>query len=123
MIKIQAQPGSYAIHRFAPGQKAPEIPYGFHSLTRSDEETSLVCLEEIEIASVKKSIGWKCLKVVGPLALDQAGILYDLSLPLKQAGIPIFAISTYDTDYLLVPGNSYERALEVLSESHLVIRE
>lgn len=58
--------------------------------------------------------GWRCLKVHGPLDFDQTGILLSLAEPLAKAGISIFAVSTYDTDYLLVKGRDLPGAIEAL---------
>jgi len=60
--------------------------------------------------------GWCCLKVLGPLDLSLAGVLASLTTPLAQAGVSTLAISTYDTDYLLVPEADYDRAKETLIE-------
>jgi len=58
--------------------------------------------------------GWRCLKVHGPLDFGQTGILLSLAEPLAKAGISIFAVSTYDTDYLLVKGCDLPKAIEAL---------
>ena len=113
--------GSFTIHRLHPDREIPGIITGFHSVTRTNDDISIVCLDEVEIDSEERSPGWKCLKVSGPLELDLVGILHDLSKPLKEAGISIFSISTYTTDYLLVPGSSYERAIEVLSTEYKIM--
>ncbi len=116
-IRLSVLKGSFAIHRFPPGSGIPRLASGFSCLTRTDEETSLVCSDEAIIPSMKSSRGWKCLKVEGPLDLDQVGILHALTRPLHEAGISVFAISTYDTDYLLVPGRAFRQALVLLSKS------
>lgn len=114
-IKLETCPGTYTIHRLQPDQEIPEISHGFHCIVSAADEISVVCLDEIEIPSGKKNSGWKCLRVAGTLDLDLTGILHDITAPLKSAGISVFAISTYNTDYLLVPGKHYSRAIEVLS--------
>ncbi|MHC4687242.1 MAG: ACT domain-containing protein, partial [Planctomycetota bacterium] len=71
--------------------------------------------------SWKSEKGWRCLKVLGPLDSSATGVLASVSTPLAQAGLSIFAISTYDTDYLLVRSGDFERAKEVLvGHGHLV---
>ena len=60
--------------------------------------------------------GWRCLKVQGPLDFSQAGILASLAEPLAKADISIFAISTYDTDYLLVKANELHKAVWTLRQ-------
>ena len=119
-IELAILSGTYTIHRLDPGSELPETWEGFHSITCTDDEISLVCNDEVEISSTERNPGWKCLKVVGPLELDQVGILHDLSQPLKDAGISIFVVSTYDTDYLLVPGSAFEKAIKDLSTRYII---
>lgn len=63
---------------------------------------------------VRKQGGWRCLEVGGPLPFELTGVLASLASPLAAAGVPIFAVSTFDTDYLLVPGEKLEAALAAL---------
>ncbi len=75
-------------------------------------------------AGVRKRGGWRCLEVEGPLELDETGILAALTRPLAAAGVPLFALSTFDTDYLLVPAARLDRALAALrGDGHAVDRE
>ena len=117
LIPVQ---GTYTIHRLQPSQEIPLISKGFHSVTVTDEEVSVVCLEDIKIDSEQSSPAWKCIKVAGPLDVNLVGILHDLTKPLKEAGISVFVISTYDTDYLLVPEKSYDDAIQVLSDQYVL---
>ena len=68
-------------------------------------------------AGWKAEKGWRCLKVLGPLDLGLTGILASLAAPLAEAGVPIFAISTYDTDYILVKEENLEKARQGLQAS------
>ena len=126
-LKLQVLQGSYTIHRLSPGtQPDPAIleslSEGFCSITSTQEELSVVLPDETQIKSEKSSKGWKCLMVVGPLDLQLTGILNELTRPLKEKGLSVFAISTYDTDYLLIPGSQFEPALEVLGASYEIER-
>jgi hypothetical protein len=116
-------PGNYSIHRLPPGSDIPESLRGFYSVTVSDEEVSIVCRDDIGIKSEQRSSGWKCVKIEGPLDLEMVGIINKLTGPLRVAGINVFAISTFDTDYLLVPGESYQRALKVLGKEFIIRRD
>jgi hypothetical protein len=90
-------------------------------VTRTDEELSIVLPEDSVPMDWKAERGWRCLKVLGPLDLGLVGILASLTSPLAEAGIPIFALSTYDTDYLLVHDADLARATGALSLSgHIV---
>jgi len=86
----------------------------FFSITRTSEELSIVLSEEMVPADWKAETGWRCLKVIGPFDFHLTGILYSLTMPLYEAGISIFAISTYDTDYLLVREKSLKKATQAL---------
>jgi hypothetical protein len=86
----------------------------FHAITRTADELSVVC----RIASVPPTVQsegpWRCLAVEGPLDFALTGILAGLAAPLAEAGIPIFALSTYRTDYLLVPAERTDAAISAL---------
>ena len=103
--------GSYAVCRFDADSKPPSWFWNskFYSLTKTEDELSLVCEQNVipsEILSSEKSeLGWSLLKVQGPLDFALTGILNTLTNPLAKAGVSLFAISTYDTDYILVKEN------------------
>ena len=94
---------------------------GFFSITKTNEELSVVCPEEKVPNGIKAEKGWKCLKVEGPLDFALTGILSSLAAPLAAAKISIFAISTFDTDYLMVKKENLRRTIEVLSSSCTII--
>ncbi len=92
---------------------------GFVSVTRTSDELSLVVAEEAvprgaTADGLRVQSGWRCLKVAGPLDFSLVGILASLAVPLAEAGVSIFAISTFDTDYLLVPASDLARAVAEL---------
>ncbi len=68
-------------------------------------------------AGVKSERGWRCLKVRGPLDFGLTGILASLVTPLAEAGISVFAISTYDTDYLMVKQDTFETTISTLKSA------
>ena len=86
----------------------------FWSVTRTDEELSVVLPEETVSAGWEAEMGWRCLKVLGPLDFSLTGILTSLTVPLAEAGVSIFAMSTYNTDYILVREGDLEKAKQVL---------
>ena len=89
----------------------------FISITRTPEELSVVCHEAVVPGSLAAKRGLRCLGVRGPLSFSQVGILESLARPLADASISILAISTYDTDYLLVAGANLDRAIQALIEA------
>ena len=94
----------------------------FFSMTKTAGELSVVCSQSDVPADVKVEGGWRCLKVQGPLDFGLTGILASLATPLAQAGISIFAVSTFDTDYLLVKQGDIGKAIECLSAAGHEVR-
>jgi hypothetical protein len=87
---------------------------GFFSITRTGEELSIVCREVLVPEGIRAEWGWRALRVAGVLDLSQVGVLASLAAPLAGAGISLFALSTFDTDYLLVKEHELGRAVEGL---------
>src|SRR5262245_54146108 len=85
------------------------------SVTRTDDELSVVCPEAQVPADVISNRGWKCLRVAGPLDLALTGILASLLEPLTEARVSVFAVSTFDTDYLFVKTEDLAAAARSLS--------
>lgn len=86
----------------------------FLSFTRTPAETSLVCAARRVPAHVRSERGFRALQVEGTLPFQATGILASLASPLAEAGVPIFVVSTFDTDYLLVPEASLNQAVGAL---------
>jgi len=93
----------------------------FFSITRTEDEISLVCRENLIPADCVAEKGFRALKVKGPLPFELTGILSSLLNPLARDGISIFAISTYDTDYILVKEEALEQTIIALREAADVI--
>jgi len=95
----------------------------FFAITKTNDELSLVCKEaDIPNGCIVEK-GWSVIKVQGPLDFSLTGILSSLASPLADAGISIFAISTYDTDYLLVKTSNLDKAISVLEgDGHEIVR-
>ena len=110
---------TYIIHKLDQSTKLPEglTDCEFYSLSNSQEEMSLICPDQILIQSENSSPNWKCLKVAGPLDLKLTGILAGLSDTLEKAKISIFAISTFETDYLLIQERVLETAKTALKSA------
>ncbi len=106
----------YAIVRLHPDAGLPDWVEGgqFWSVTRSDSELSVVCREEDVPPDASAERGWCALEVAGPLDFSLTGVVASLVSPLADAAVPIFVISTFDTDYLLVREPDLPRAAEAL---------
>lgn len=87
---------------------------GLVSVTRTADELSIVCASDAVPANVRCEAGWRALMVEGPLDFGLTGILASIAAPLAEAGISMFAISTFDTDYVLVKAERLEDAVEAL---------
>ena len=112
MVELTLLRPTFAVCRLDPGSELPEWARKgpFFSLTRTPEELSLVCSEEDVPPAVRCERGWKAFRLKGPVAFSAVGVLASLVNPLSHAGISLFAISTFDTDYVLVHANEANQA-------------
>lgn len=108
-----------AVCRLVQNQPVPDwaTAGNFFSVTRTNEELSVVCNEGLVPSGVQVEGGWRGLKVEGPLDFSLTGILAGLASTLAKAGISLFAISTYDTDYILVKDQDLARTVEALQQA------
>ena len=108
-----------AVSRLEPDAPVPGWARGeFVSITRTPEELSVVCAEAALPADAPQAeLGWRALQVAGPLDFELTGILSSISQPLADAECSLFALSTYDTDYVLVREADLERAIEALEDA------
>jgi len=110
--------GRLAVCRLPTQEPVPDWVWGagFVSVTRTGEELSVVCPEERLPAYVERAErGFRAFGVEGPLDFALSGVLASLLEPLARAGIPVFVVSTFDTDYLLVREAQAERAAQALA--------
>ncbi len=111
MSRLRLMAGRFAICRLAADA---EVPARFFSVTRTADELSLVCLEEDAPEGARGEGGWRAMQVAGPLDFSLTGVLAGIASPLADAGVSIFAVSTFDTDYVLVKEDAMVRAVEAL---------
>jgi hypothetical protein len=116
-------PMRLAVCQLAPAAPVPALleAAGLLASIRTADELTVVCAEEFAPPGARVEPGWRALKVRGPLDLSLVGILAALANPLTQAGVSIFALSTFDTDYVLVKEERLAVARQVLSEAGCVI--
>jgi hypothetical protein len=118
-LTLSVLPGRLAICRLAPDEALPEwalAGQGFVSLSRTPEELSVVCPEALVPEGVRSERGWRTFRVEGPLDFTLTGILTYLLQPLAQQQISIFAVSTFDTDYILVKEEKLPEAIQALKK-------
>lgn len=96
----------------------------FYFIGRTDEELSLVCrTEDAPENAVAREDGWRGFRIQGVLDFSLIGILSRLCGILAEAGIGIFAVSTYNTDYILVKAGNFDRAVEALASAGYAVVE
>jgi len=100
--------------RAANGESLDDLLYESFALTRTAGELSIACPQQAVPGGLAARHGYAALRVAGPLDHSLVGVLAALTSALADAGVPVFALSTYDTDYLLVPGTDLDRALAAL---------
>ncbi|MCG8633771.1 MAG: ACT domain-containing protein [Desulfobacterales bacterium] len=124
-LELVIMQGRYTIHRLDKNKDIPDTvsDSSFYSVTRTDDELSVVCESALIVPADQSESGWSCLKVQGVLEFSLTGILAELSGCLARAGVSIFAVSTYNTDYILVKTQALADATAVLSAAgHKIIR-
>lgn len=124
-LVLQLIPGEFAVARLAPDSPVPawaDSPV-FSSITRTGEELSILCPAAQIPSGVKHERGWALLKLQGPFAFTQTGVLASVLTPLAEARIGILAAATFDTDYVLLESTRLEEAILALRHaSHTVER-
>jgi len=115
-LKFSRLPGSFAICQLPAGSDVPSwaLQGPFFSVTRTEDELSVVCWVGQVPAEVRHEGDWACLKLEGPFPFSLTGVLASFIKPLSEQAISIFALATFDTDYVLVKTSSLDRAIEIL---------
>lgn len=123
-LTITVHPELYAICRLEPQAEVPQWASGksFLTISRTKAELSIVCEEARVPAEVHAERGRRLMQVAGTLAFSLTGILAAIAVPLAEAHISIFGVSTYDTDYVLVKDTDMEHAISVLETAGHVIQ-
>ncbi len=124
-LDLTLLPDALAVCRLPAGAASPPWLEGetFAAVTRTPEETSVVCRAEVVPQGVRAEPGWRALRVAGPLDFALTGVLLSLLDPLAAAGVSVFALSTFDTDYLLVREAALDDALVALGAAgHRIAR-
>lgn len=122
-LTLTVLPGRLAICRLAPEVAVPSWAAGgaLSSVTRTCRELSVVCEERGVPAGQPAERGYVAIEVAGPLPLSLTGVAAALAVPLAEAGICLFAVSTYDTDYVLVKADALDAAMRALAAAGHVV--
>lgn len=123
-LTLTPLPGQYGVCRLPADAALPAwLPtHGFVSCTRTDRELSVVCDETAVPTDVNAARAWRALGVEGPLAFDLVGVLASLTSPIAAAGVSVFAISTFESDYLLVRAAQFDAAVAALRGAGHAVR-
>ena len=124
MLKLLLLRERFTICRLGPEADIPDraAAGSFFSMTRTEDELSIVCPEELAPAAALQDSGWRAFKLEGPFDLQLVGVLASVVAPLADAGISVFALATYDTDYLLVKEQQLAQAIAaLLHHGHTVL--
>jgi hypothetical protein len=121
-MELTLLPDSLGICRLPQEAPIPQwaLAGDFYAVFRSPEELSIVCPDGHPPADIDTDSGWRALKVQGPLPLTEIGIIASLTAPLAEAGIAVFVISSFDTDYLLIKEADLSKAVRVLGSHHTI---
>lgn len=123
-LTLRVLAGDYAVCRLKPDAALPAwaVRGEFWSLTSTGDELSVVTAQSAVPEGVRAETGWACLQVAGPLDFALTGVLAGFSSPLAAIGIPVFVISTFDTDYVLVRRERLAQAIGALTAAgHTVV--
>ncbi len=118
-LTLEVLPDDYAIARLAPAAEIPAwaTAEAVFSVSRTPDELSILCPAHCLPADQPAEAGFRGMRVRGPLAFSEVGILASLVAPLAEAGISIFSVSTYDTDYLFVADTALDAAITSLKQA------
>ncbi|SHK63118.1 ACT domain-containing protein [Desulforamulus aeronauticus] len=122
-LTLTILPQLLGICRLAPGENIPTWLWesNFFSISKTVDELSIVCPVHLIPEGIQCNKDWQALKVGGPLDFSLIGILSELSTLLANEGISIFAISTFDTDYILVKTEQLNKAAtSLIRQGHTV---
>ncbi|HOX12714.1 MAG TPA: ACT domain-containing protein [Spirochaetia bacterium] len=119
-MRILALEGDYSVYRFDPDRDIPGsllAGSGFRSVTRTDQELSVVARTGALRGAPREEAGWTLWMVQGPLDFGLLGVLSSITGPLAAAGVSVFAVSTFDTDYILWKKDRAGEAVRALREA------
>jgi hypothetical protein len=101
----------------ASGLNTAQQTPGVFSITRTEEEISVVG------KAIDDDGEWKCIKIAGPMEFGLTGVICNFTTPLRDANVPVFAVPTWNTDYVLVPKEKADAAVAALVQDGWKFRE
>ena len=118
-IRLKKLTGLYAVAQINQQEKVPDWVDGdgFVSISRTDDELSLVCLQQRIPPEIKMDKGWICFKFQGPFAFGEAEVILSIIRPLSENGIGKFVVSTFNGDMILIKLEDVPTAITLLQEA------
>src|SRR5262245_50314342 len=118
-IRLKRLPGVYTISQLSASALVPDWwdGEGFVSISRGDDEISIICLKKRVPPEVRSEGDWTCFKFIGPFAFGETGIVLSVVRPLSENGIGILIVSTFNGDYLLVQNHDLEMSARYLQDA------
>ena len=126
-LRFQLRKEHFCIHRLPPDhpvdiERLRTAPW--YSITRTEDELSVVAPEGIDPGPAEREPGWSCLQIAGTLDFSLIGIIADVARVLADAGVALFVVSTYNTDYILVKSVDIKTAVRALSDAgHEILKD
>ena len=120
VLTLDLLQGNFVICRLSPSSSLPAWAFNgpFISITKTNDELSIITLDDHRLPQdIRCERHWKCLKLKGPFPFDMTGILSSILTPLANAEIPILAVSTFDTDYVMIKEKNLSIAIDVLKQN------
>jgi hypothetical protein len=124
-LELEVVESRLAVCRLGGAEPIPgwAVRGAWFSVTRTFDELSVVCPDNLVPEDVLAERGWRALRVAGVMEFSVIGVLARLAVPLAEARISVFAVSTYDSDYLLVKEHFLEQAIETLRQAgHVLVK-
>ena len=124
-MTLAVHPQLFSIHSFCYDTIIPNSVFTqpIYFVGKTSEELSIVVPEDLQLPSLEHEHGWRCIEILGPLNLSMTGILAKISGILAEINIAIFALSTFDTDYILLKKDKLSLAIKALSAQNYQIVE
>jgi hypothetical protein len=125
-MKLTVMKNTYAICKLDSDSPIPtwvHASHGFASMTYTQEELSIICEDAYIPPDIKQERGWRIIKVIGPLDFSLVGVISKITGILAKAGVCLFTVSTYETDFILVRQDSLDTAIHALREAEMEIIE
>jgi len=122
-LHLEIEPFQVGLFKLPPSSQIPQWVFesSFYSITKTLEELSILCTDSVIPREIIAERNWSCFRLMGSIDFSTTGVLASLADPLARAGISIFSVSTFETDYLLVRKDKLQDAIACLEQAGHVI--